>query len=64
LVENFILPILGMIKDDRSVQNTNLTKLITLVNSKTIVDFMSDLHIVLSQIYVKYTDNRNLLQFE
>jgi hypothetical protein len=53
-----------MIKDDRSVQNTNLTKLITLVNSKTIVDFMSDLHIVLSQIYVKYTDNRNLLQFE
>ncbi len=34
------------------------------MNSKAIVDFMSDLHVVLLPIYPKYCDNRNLLQFE
>jgi len=49
--EKFILPLLTLLKDDRSVQNSHLTKLITLVNSRAIVDFMSDLHIVLSTIF-------------
>ena len=46
-VEKFILPLLNKHNDLRSKQNNNLIKLITLVNSKVMVDFMSDLHQVL-----------------
>ena len=42
-VEKFIIPLLTNIKDDRSVQNTKLNKLIQLANTKLIVEFMGDL---------------------
>ena len=65
LAEKFILPLLGRINDDRSIQNMCLTKLLTLVNSRAIVDFMSDLHIILSPIFQKYSvDSRSLLSFD
>lgn len=66
LAEKFMLPLLTMLKDDRSVQNSYLTKLITLVNSRAIVDFMSDLHLVLAPIYHRYCGNdyKQLLQFD
>lgn len=65
MAEKFILPLLGRINDDRSIQNMCLTKLLTLVNSRPIVDFMSDLHIILSPIFQKYTvDSRSLLSFD
>lgn len=54
LVEKFILPLLNLLKDERSVQNSFMQRLITLVNSQKIVDFMSDLHVVLNPIYGRY----------
>ena len=65
MTEKFILPLLSRINDDRSIKNLCLTKLLTLVNSRAIVDFMSDLHIILSPIFQKYSvDSRSLLSFD
>jgi hypothetical protein len=63
-VEKFILPLLNSHRDQRTQQSTLLSKLISLVNSQVIVNFMSDLHQVLGLIYVKYTDNHNLMTFD
>lgn len=61
LIENLVLPLLRQ-TTDRSLQQANLSKLITLVNQAEIVDFMSDLHQVLQPIYHNYTvDSKGLM---
>jgi len=64
-VEQYILPLLGKVNVERSVQNTRLTKLIALANTKVMVEFMTDLFTVVTQdIYHRYTLVKGQMTFD
>jgi hypothetical protein len=44
LVVKFILPLSGTVNDYRSIASPYLTKLIALINTKPLHDFLKDLH--------------------
>ena len=65
LVEQFVLSLLGRQNDGRSIQNTQVSRLVNLVNSKIMVDFMGELFYALSDIYPRYTDGgSDMMTFE
>lgn len=64
-MEQFIIHLLYKQKDARSIQNTHISKLVNLVNSKIMVDFMGELFYALNDIYPRYTDaNTDMMNFE
>ena len=64
-VEQFILPLSGRKSDGRSIQNSQVSKLVNLVNSRVMVDFMGELFCALSDIYPRYCDaNCSQMTFE
>ena len=54
-MNDFILPIHSKLSLTKSAQNKHISKLINLVNSRKLVDFMSELYCTLQDIYPKYT---------
>ena len=50
--------------DHRSLTSPYLSKLITLINTKPLHDFLTDLHQVLSVVYNKYASHTDLMTFE
>jgi len=50
-----------MLKDERSVQNTRISKLVNMVNSKELVDFMGELFYALQDTYSRYTEPQSHL---
>jgi hypothetical protein len=57
----FILPLLNKnVGRARKIQNSRLTKLITVANTRTMIDFMSDLFVVISgDVFTRYTKGGN-----
>ena len=54
-----------MINEDRSMHNSKLIKLISIVHSSYMIDLMSQLYFTLSDIYGHYIDkNQHLMRFE
>ena len=54
MIEDFILPLSNKITEAKQTQNAHISKLINLVNSKLMVDFMSELFCILQDLYPKY----------
>ncbi len=65
-IEQFVLPLLNQVSKNRQIQNTRLTKLITVANTKVMIDFMSDLFtVVTGDIFLRYTaDTNERMSFE
>ena len=54
LIEDFILPLFNKVTDAKQDESNKIGKLINLVNSKVMVDFMSELFCTLQDLYPKY----------
>lgn len=64
LVENFILKSLQE-QHLNVIHNAKISKLVNLVNSKGIVDFMGELFYALTETYARYIDsNQSMMRFE
>ena len=65
VVERSILPLISRMPDDRSVQNSRLSKLIAVANTRVLVDFMSVLFpVVTEDVFMKYAGINQTLNFE
>lgn len=64
VVENFILKSLQE-QHLNVIHNAKISKLVNLVNSKGIVDFMGELFYALTETYPRYIDsNQSMMRFE
>jgi len=64
LIEDFILPLHSKLLEVKSFQHIHISKLINLVNSKIMIEFMSELFCSLQDVYPKYAQGSSQMKFD
>ena len=59
LIEDYVLPLCSKITSAKQAQTVHINKLINLVNSKVMVDFMSELFCTLQELFPKYVGSHS-----